>query len=78
MILFLYNVALLAALTVSLPWWLWRVVVTEKYREGLLERLGRVKRLESGGKTSLILRERAMISACMLGRAFAIYFQELP
>jgi 3-deoxy-D-manno-octulosonic-acid transferase len=42
MILFLYNVALLAALVAGAPWWLWRVARTEKYREGLRERLGRV------------------------------------
>jgi 3-deoxy-D-manno-octulosonic-acid transferase len=42
MILFLYNVALLAALVAGAPWWLWRMATTHKYREGLLERLGRV------------------------------------
>jgi len=42
MILFFYNVALLAALVAGAPWWLWRVATTEKYREGLRERLGRV------------------------------------
>ena len=42
MILFLYNVALLAVLVAGAPWWLWRVATTEKYREGLKERLGRV------------------------------------
>ncbi|HEY9125602.1 MAG TPA: glycosyltransferase N-terminal domain-containing protein, partial [Acidobacteriaceae bacterium] len=50
MILFLYNLALLVGLAVSLPWWLWRVLTTEKYREGLPERLGRVKRIETGGR----------------------------
>jgi len=40
MILFMYNVALLGALVVSSPWWLWRMAATHKYREGLLERLG--------------------------------------
>jgi len=46
MILFLYNVALLTALVAGVPWWLWRVARTEKYREGLGERLGLVpKRL---------------------------------
>jgi 3-deoxy-D-manno-octulosonic-acid transferase len=44
LILFFYNVALLAALVVSAPWWLWRMATTHKYREGLLERLGRVPR----------------------------------
>jgi 3-deoxy-D-manno-octulosonic-acid transferase len=49
MILFFYNLALLAALVVGAPWWLWRMATTQKYREGLLERLGWV-RLGRGGK----------------------------
>ena len=44
LILFLYNVALLVTLIVSAPWWLWRMATTHKYREGLLERVGRVPR----------------------------------
>lgn len=42
MILFLYNLALFAGLAASAPWWVWRMVTTQKYREGLPERLGRV------------------------------------
>jgi 3-deoxy-D-manno-octulosonic-acid transferase len=42
MLLFLYNAALLAALVMSAPWWLWRMATTQKYREGIRERLGRV------------------------------------
>jgi 3-deoxy-D-manno-octulosonic-acid transferase len=42
MILFFYNLALLAALVVGAPWWLFRMATTQKYREGLLERLGAV------------------------------------
>jgi 3-deoxy-D-manno-octulosonic-acid transferase len=42
MILVFYNLALLAALIVGAPWWLWRMATTQKYREGLRERLGRV------------------------------------
>lgn len=46
MILFFYNVALLAVLILGAPFWLWRMATTEKYREGIRERLGRVpKRL---------------------------------
>jgi 3-deoxy-D-manno-octulosonic-acid transferase len=40
MILFLYNLALLVALVLSAPWWLFRMATTHKYREGLLQRLG--------------------------------------
>lgn len=42
MILFFYNLALLAGLIASAPWWLWRMATTHKYREGLGERIGRV------------------------------------
>jgi len=43
MILFFYNLALLAALVVGAPWWLWKMATTHKYRVGLGERLGRVR-----------------------------------
>jgi 3-deoxy-D-manno-octulosonic-acid transferase len=43
MILFFYNLVLLAALVVSAPWWLWRMATTRKFREGLLERLGVIR-----------------------------------
>lgn len=43
MILFFYNLALLVAFVVTMPWWLWRMATTHKYREGLAERLGRVR-----------------------------------
>jgi 3-deoxy-D-manno-octulosonic-acid transferase len=42
MVLFFYNVALLEAMVASAPWWLWRMATTEKYREGLGQRLGGV------------------------------------
>jgi len=42
MTLFFYNIALFVALVAGAPWWLWRMATTHKYREGLLERLGRV------------------------------------
>jgi 3-deoxy-D-manno-octulosonic-acid transferase len=42
MILFFYNLALLGALLAGSPWWLWRMATTQKYREGIGERLGRV------------------------------------
>jgi 3-deoxy-D-manno-octulosonic-acid transferase len=43
MILFFYNLAMLAALVLGAPWWLWKVATTHKYREGLAQRLGRVR-----------------------------------
>jgi 3-deoxy-D-manno-octulosonic-acid transferase len=42
MVLFFYNLALLTALAAGAPWWLWRMATTQKYREGLGARLGRV------------------------------------
>ncbi len=42
MVLFFYNLALLTVLVAGAPWWLWRVATTQKYREGLGERLGKV------------------------------------
>jgi len=43
MILLFYNLALLAVLVLSAPWWLFRMATTQKYRVGLLERLGRLR-----------------------------------
>jgi len=43
MILIFYNAALVAALVVGAPWWLWKMATTHKYREGMGERLGRVR-----------------------------------
>jgi 3-deoxy-D-manno-octulosonic-acid transferase len=49
MTLFFYNVALLVALVAGAPWWLWRMATTQKYREGLRDRLGHVpERLVAG------------------------------
>ena len=42
MILFVYNLLLLAGLAATLPWWMWRTWTTEKYREGLRARMGQV------------------------------------
>jgi 3-deoxy-D-manno-octulosonic-acid transferase len=42
MILFFYSLVLLTALLAGTPWWLWRMLTTEKYREGLGQRLGEV------------------------------------
>jgi 3-deoxy-D-manno-octulosonic-acid transferase len=42
MTLIFYNLALLTALLASAPWWLWRMMTTHKYREGMKERLGEV------------------------------------
>jgi 3-deoxy-D-manno-octulosonic-acid transferase len=67
MILFLYNLALFAALVVSAPWWLFRMATTHKYREGLLERLGWVRRLKGANGRPLI-----WIHAVSVGEVLAI------
>ena len=46
MILFFYNLALLVALVVGAPWWLWKMSTTHKYRVGLAERLGQVRAMK--------------------------------
>lgn len=40
--MFAYSLLLGAGLTVSSPWWLFRMLTTKRYRHGLQERLGRV------------------------------------
>jgi 3-deoxy-D-manno-octulosonic-acid transferase len=40
--MWLYSALLVVALVVSSPWWLMRMLTTERYREGLGERLGQV------------------------------------
>jgi 3-deoxy-D-manno-octulosonic-acid transferase len=37
-----YSLLLFLALTLSAPWWLTRMLTTQRYREGLSQRLGRV------------------------------------
>jgi 3-deoxy-D-manno-octulosonic-acid transferase len=67
MILILYNLALLAALVLGAPWWLWRMATTEKYREGLGERLGRVRGLKGRDGRPLI-----WIHAVSVGEVLAV------
>jgi 3-deoxy-D-manno-octulosonic-acid transferase len=67
MILFFYNLALLTAMTIGSPWWLWRMATTQKYREGLMERLGWVRRLEGQGDRPLI-----WVHAVSVGEVLAV------
>jgi 3-deoxy-D-manno-octulosonic-acid transferase len=67
MVLFFYNVALLAALIAGAPWWLLQMATTRKYREGLGERLGWVKALQSRNGRPLI-----WIHAVSVGEVLAI------
>ncbi len=73
MTLFFYNLALLAVLVVGAPWWLFRMATTQKYRQGLLERLGVIpprlrKQLDGLG------RERSLIwiHAVSVGEVLAV------
>jgi 3-deoxy-D-manno-octulosonic-acid transferase len=67
MILFFYNLMLLAALLAGAPWWLFRLATTEKYRDGLWERLGRVRGLEGRAGRPLI-----WVHAVSVGEVLAV------
>jgi 3-deoxy-D-manno-octulosonic-acid transferase len=67
MILFFYNLALLAVLVIGSPWWLWRMATTQKYREGLMERLGWVRVLKGQGDRPLI-----WVHAVSVGEVLAV------
>jgi len=67
MILFFYNLALLATLVVSTPWWLFRMATAQKYREGLLQRLGWVQSLEGLANRPLI-----WVHAVSVGEVLAV------
>jgi 3-deoxy-D-manno-octulosonic-acid transferase len=72
MILFLYNLALLAALTVGAPWWLWKMATTHKYRAGLLHRLGKVPpALRALGQESKDARPVIWLHAVSVGEVLA-------
>ena len=67
MILLLYNLALIAVLVLGAPWWLFRMATTQKYREGLLQRLGKVPLLAGQGNRPLI-----WIHAVSVGEVLAV------
>jgi 3-deoxy-D-manno-octulosonic-acid transferase len=69
LLMFLYSFAWVVALTLSAPWWLWKMATTGKYREGLTERLGKVPpRLLSAGDTRPVI----WIHAVSVGEVIAI------
>ncbi len=72
MILFFYNLALLVVLLVGAPWWLWRMATTQKYREGLLRRLGRVPRRLGSLDASAGDRPLIWIHAVSVGEVLAV------
>jgi 3-deoxy-D-manno-octulosonic-acid transferase len=78
MILFFYNVALLVVLVIGSPWWLWRMATTQKYREGLLERLGRVRVRVDGGKPVIWLHAVSVGEVLAVSRLVAELDRALP
>ena len=72
MFLFFYNFALFVALIAGAPWWLWRMAFTRRYREGLVERLGRVpRRLVAAGSSNLD-RPLIWLHAVSVGEVLAV------
>ena len=47
--MFVYSLLLTLGLVLSSPWWLLRMATTQRYREGLLQRLGAVPTGLGGG-----------------------------
>jgi 3-deoxy-D-manno-octulosonic-acid transferase len=72
MIFFFYNVALFLALVAAVPWWLWRMATTDKYREGLRERLGRVPRRLTQGSDSGFGPPLIWLHAVSVGEVLAV------
>jgi 3-deoxy-D-manno-octulosonic-acid transferase len=64
----LYSCLLMAALIVSSPWWLWRMITSGRYRAGLLGRLGRVP---SGLKQAVEGRDVVWLHAVSVGEVIA-------
>lgn len=69
MIVFFYNLLIILGLVITAPWWLWRVARTEKYREGLRERLGMVPARLRGSATD---RAAIWLHAVSVGEVLAI------
>ena len=73
MILFLYNLALLAVLIGCAPWWLFRMATTQKYREGLLQRLGFVPSRFRHAATGLVPQRLIIwVHAVSVGEVLAV------
>jgi len=68
MILFFYNLALIVALVLTSPWWLWKMATAEKYRD-VYKRFGRVP--QSLLQTTAA-RQAVWIHAVSVGEVLAI------
>lgn len=69
MIVFFYNLLIILGLVITAPWWLWRIARTEKYREGLQERLGVVPARLRGSATD---RPAIWLHAVSVGEVLAV------
>lgn len=78
MILLLYNVALVAGLVLSAPWWLWRMATTDKYREGLRQRLGRVPDALRDGRPAIWLHAVSVGEVLAVSRLLSELEQSFP
>jgi 3-deoxy-D-manno-octulosonic-acid transferase len=73
MILLFYNLALFVVLIVGAPWWLFRMATTQKYRKGLLERLGLVpSRLRKQLAGLIPARPLIWVHAVSVGEVLAV------
>jgi 3-deoxy-D-manno-octulosonic-acid transferase len=67
--MFFYSFAWLIALLISAPWWLWKMATTDKYRQGLGERLGQVpERLKAASDSRPVI----WIHAVSVGEVIAV------
>jgi 3-deoxy-D-manno-octulosonic-acid transferase len=71
MLMLLYNAFLAAGLVLSSPWWLLRMATTERYREGLRERLGRVPERLRAYVTSVAAGRVIWVHAVSVGEVLA-------
>jgi 3-deoxy-D-manno-octulosonic-acid transferase len=70
--MWLYGALLAAALVVSSPWWLMRMLTTERFREGMRERLGGVpERLRAGVAGFADKRRVVWVHAVSVGEVLA-------
>jgi len=67
--MFVYSCAWFLVLLLTSPWWLWKVVTTDKYREGLRERLGGVPERLFAAKDA---RPVVWVHAVSVGEVIAI------
>ena len=68
MLIAIYSLLLAGSLLVSAPWWLYRMLVNDRYRAGLAQRLGRVP---PGLRTAVAGRQVVWLHAVSVGELLA-------